>query len=159
MWLYPLNMSIFPGAYPNTSLASLSDRHITKGHENDFKLVCYLYVTCILQWGNKTEKVMPTLLGIKLKKSRVSKTYFNVMQFIFVNYFFIWVLPSEVTCCCPTCCAGPETQHEFNIVHCRVTQYELVLKLWPHKERNINSMHYHEEWMFALVNKCVLITE
>lgn len=85
-----LSIPGFPGAYPNTSLASLSDRHITKGHENDFKLVCYLYVTCILQWGNKTEKVMPTLLGIKKKKkSRVSKTYFNVMQFIFVNYFFI----------------------------------------------------------------------
>lgn len=94
----------------------------------DMKMISNLYVTCMWHaWGNKTEKVMPTLLGIKnKKKSRVSKTYFNVMQFIFVNYFFIWVLPSEVTCCCPTCCAGPETQHEFNIVHCRVTQYELI---------------------------------
>lgn len=26
----------------------------------------------------------------------------------------------------PACCTDPETQHEFNIVHCRVTQYELI---------------------------------
>lgn len=55
----------------------------------------------------------------------------------------------------PTCCAGPETQHEFNIVHCRVTQYELIC----FKAVTTQRKKYDEEWMFALVNKCVLIPE
>lgn len=78
------------------------------------------------------------------------------MQFIFVNYFFIWVLPVVALR------AALVLKLSMNLTLFTAelpNMNSFVLKLWPHKERNINSMHYHEEWMFALVNKCVLITE